>query len=69
MLTKDHIYPKSKGGLNNIRNYQVLCSTCNEKKSDESPMTLVQALREGKATRYSVRKAVERGCPKALVGV
>ena len=48
MLTKDHIYPRSKGGLNDIRNYQVLCSTCNEKKSDESPMTLVQALREGK---------------------
>lgn len=69
MLTKDHIYPKSKGGLNNIKNYQVLCSRCNSKKSDNSPITLVQALNEGKATSHSVSNAVKRGNPKALVGV
>ena len=40
MLTKDHIYPKSKGGLNNIKNYQVLCEKCNVKNADILPMLL-----------------------------
>lgn len=69
LLTKDHIYPKSKGGLDNIRNYQVLCENCNNKKSDISPITLVQALRNGQATKESVEKAVKKGRPKALIGV
>lgn len=69
LLTKDHIYLKSKGGLNNIKNYQVLCEKCNNKKSDNSPVTLVQALRQGYATKKSVEKAVKLHRPKALVGV
>jgi len=34
MLTKDHIIPRSKGGRNNLNNYQTLCVKCNSKKSD-----------------------------------
>lgn len=32
MLTKDHIIPKSSGGLNIIDNYQTLCEPCNINK-------------------------------------
>lgn len=32
LMTKDHIIPKAKGGLNLLSNYQTACSKCNEKK-------------------------------------
>lgn len=35
MITIDHIYPKSKGGPDDIANYQPMCSTCNGRKSDK----------------------------------
>ena len=69
LLTKDHIYPKSKGGLDDIKNYQVLCERCNNNKKDISPIKLVEALRSGKATKKSVEKAVKMHKPKALIGV
>lgn len=34
MLTKDHVIPRSKGGKNNLNNYQTLCVRCNSKKSN-----------------------------------
>lgn len=34
MLTIDHVHPKSKGGKNEISNYQLLCKICNEEKGD-----------------------------------
>jgi len=36
LLTVDHIIPKSKGGINNIINYQTMCKYCNELKSDDN---------------------------------
>ncbi len=33
-LSKDHIHPKSRGGRNEITNYQVLCKFCNQKKAN-----------------------------------
>lgn len=35
MLTKDHIVPVSKGGLDELDNYQTMCNTCNERKGAE----------------------------------
>lgn len=35
LFTKDHIIPKSKGGKNNISNYQTMCVVCNGKKSNK----------------------------------
>lgn len=29
LLTKDHVIPKSWGGRNTMKNYRVLCATCN----------------------------------------
>ncbi len=35
LMTKDHILPASKGGLNIMQNYQTMCATCNERKGDK----------------------------------
>lgn len=34
LFTKDHIIPKSKGGPDNMSNYQVMCYPCNYNKGN-----------------------------------
>jgi len=34
MITIDHILPRSKGGPNQVSNYQPMCQPCNEEKAD-----------------------------------
>lgn len=34
LMTKDHIIPKSKGGKNELSNYNTMCSPCNGDKGD-----------------------------------
>jgi hypothetical protein len=35
LFTKDHIFPKSKGGLNYFDNYQTMCTICNAEKGSK----------------------------------
>jgi 5-methylcytosine-specific restriction endonuclease McrA len=35
LMTKDHIIPKSRGGKNQINNYQTMCSRCNFEKGNK----------------------------------
>jgi len=34
LFTKDHVFPRSRGGKDNLDNLQAMCSECNQKKSD-----------------------------------
>ena len=35
LITKDHIIPKSKGGKDELENYQTMCVRCNESKGNK----------------------------------
>ena len=35
LMTKDHIVPKSQGGIDNISNYQTMCEPCNMAKGSK----------------------------------
>ena len=37
LMTKDHILPKSKGGLNRVSNMQTMCTDCNGAKGSYCP--------------------------------
>ena len=46
LMNIDHIYPKSKGGLNHIDNYQLMCVDCNTEKSNKILESLVNVDKE-----------------------
>ena len=37
LMTKDHIFPKSKGGKDSIENMQTMCAICNSEKGNKIP--------------------------------
>ena len=37
LMTRDHIMPLSKGGLNILSNQKTMCTYCNSKKQDKLP--------------------------------
>lgn len=39
LFTKDHIVPKSKGGIDSKKNYQLMCCKCNGKKQNNLTYT------------------------------
>jgi 5-methylcytosine-specific restriction endonuclease McrA len=39
LMTKDHVKPKSKGGKNEIDNYQTMCAVCNNIKGNDERLT------------------------------
>lgn len=43
ILHIDHILPRSKGGKNEMTNYQTLCETCNIGKSNKDETDLRKA--------------------------
>lgn len=63
LMTKDHILPKSKGGLNRVSNMQTMCTDCNRDKGAHCPghekEYIVGRNQEGKEIVFStMEKAV-----------
>ena len=57
LFTKDHIYPKSLGGVDCVNNLQTMCVDCNKKKGNrqegESLCIIATNLHSGKEKIYS----------------
>lgn len=56
MLTKDHIYPRSQGGSDELDNLQTMCAPCNSRKRDRMPHETDE--------QYAARRRAERDSQK-----
>jgi hypothetical protein len=55
LMTKDHIMPKSKGGVDDLANYQPMCVKCNSLKGDKVPKEFMINKDVKKNERFSKR--------------
>ncbi len=61
LMTKDHIIPSSKGGMNRPRNYQTMCADCNCRKSNISfTIDELRTLKELSSTIDTARQRIKR---------
>lgn len=54
--TIDHIIPKSRGGINSVKNYVAACDLCNMDKTNCTPEEFLQLLKSGQTKRIHKRK-------------
>ena len=59
VLTKDHIYPRSMGGLDIMENYQTLCASCNHNKNNKAEISVEEAIKKGLTTQEIQDKLIE----------
>jgi 5-methylcytosine-specific restriction endonuclease McrA len=62
-LHLDHVIPKSKGGLNDYSNYQLLCAGCNSSKNDKDMKEWhewVNTSEDERASAIRLRRATNR---------
>ena len=59
VLTKDHIYPRSMGGLDIMENYQTLCASCNCNKNNKAEISIEEAIEKGLTTQEIQDKLIE----------
>lgn len=60
LMTKDHIFPRSKGGSDRIDNLETMCARCNSKKSDtiEERVYSVKNFHTKKAVQAAISKGI-----------
>lgn len=67
LFTKDHIYPRALGGVDDVCNYQVMCEKCNSRKGDDTDLTPQQAIELGYTTPEAVAAYEELKLQKLLL--
>lgn len=65
LFTRDHMKPKSKGGDNNIQNYQTMCTRCNSRKRNRD-ITVEELRAEIKRNPNPTSKKIQRKTALAL---
>ena len=81
LMTKDHIFPKSKGGKDAIENMQTMCRICNKEKGSDIPENCSPDLKKTDSREYfwcgnkkylglhKAANAVAKGNKKVIPGI